>query len=300
MSIDLSGRVAIITGAGKGLGRAYALDLAARGARLVVNNRRHSGQSDAETSAFQTVEAVRALGGEAIANYSAVEDSDAGVAMVEAALGEFGRLDIVIANAAAPQAIGFNKISLEDFRYVFDVSFLGALNLVHAAWPHMREAGYGRIVTTSSSAGRYGQHGLSAYGAAKAAIDSLTKTLAAEGARSGIRVNAISPYAASQMTQAYMGEAMASVFTPQSVAGLVAWLSSEACNISGEVLVAGGGRMRRAYAVETASIPIDLDDMPGAFARLAQQPGIAFPNSNRAFDTLLVEAGLPPRKPLDD
>ena len=297
--VDLSGRVAIVTGAGKGLGRAYALGLAARGAAVVINNRRHAGESTEQTSAWSTVQAIEAAGGRAVANFSSVEAEDSGLAMVRDALDAFGRLDIVVANAASPQAAGFNKTDLATFRQVFDVGFLGTLNLLHAAWPVFREAGYGRIVTTTSSAGRFGQHGLSAYGASKAAVESLTRTLAAEGARNGILANAVSPYALSQMTEGYMRPDVAERFTPDKVVPLVAWLSSQGCAINGEVIVAGGGRFRRAGPVETPSREGDEGSFAALMADLATTQGRAFASSNQAFDTLLVEAGLEPRAPLD-
>ncbi|MBI2260622.1 MAG: SDR family NAD(P)-dependent oxidoreductase [Caulobacterales bacterium] len=297
--VDLRGRVAIVTGAGKGLGRAYAQGLAARGASVVVNNRRHAGESTEQTSAWSTVEAIRAAGGQAVANFSSVEAGDSGLAMVRDALDAFGRLDIVVANAAAPQAIGFNKVDLATFRQVFDVGFLGTLNLLHAAWPVFREGGYGRIVTTTSSAGRFGQHGLSAYGASKAAIESLTRTLAAEGARSGILANAVSPYALSQMTEGHMRPDVARRFTPDKVVPLVAWLSSQACTVNGEVIIAGGGRFRRASPVETISLEGNEETFAALMSELTATPGRSFSSSNQAFDTLLVEAGLEPRRPLD-
>jgi len=291
---DLTGRVAIITGAGKGLGRAYALALARAGAAVVVNNRRHPGEADAETSASRVVAEITALGGRAIADFSSVEREDSGARMAAAALEAFGRIDIAVANAAAPQAASFHKLSVAAFRSVFDVGFLGTLHLVHAVWPHLREQGYGRVVMTSSSAGRYGQHGLSAYGASKSAVDSLVHTLAGEGASRNIRVNAVSPYALSQMTAAHITGEMAKVFTPDRVAPLIAWLASEDCALSGEVIVAGGGRFRVTETVETDSLAPEAGfaDMVGRFPGTPRRP---HPDSNHAFDTLLVECGLAPR-----
>lgn len=297
MDTDLQGRVAIVTGAGKGLGRAYALALARAGAAVVVNNRRHPGESHDATSAARVVAEIRAEGGRAVAETSSVDAPDSGQRMVAAALDSFGRLDIVIANAAAPQAASFHKLTLAEFRAVFDVGFFGTLHLVQAAWPVLRGQGYGRVILTSSSAGRYGQHGLSAYGASKSAVDSLTRTLAAEGAARGIRVNAVSPYAQTPMTQAHIQGEMAEVFTPGRVAPLVAWLASEGCAVTGQVVVAGGGRFRLAETVETGSLAADagFEDL---FDRLQAQPRRGHPSSNHAFDTLLVECGLPPRAPV--
>ncbi|GLS99767.1 3-oxoacyl-ACP reductase [Sphingobium jiangsuense] len=297
--VHLAGRVAVVTGAGKGLGRAYALELARGGAAVVVNNRRHPGESDAETSAARVVAEIVAAGGRAVADHSPVEAADSGERMVAAALDHFGRLDIVVANAAAPQAASLHKLSPADFRTIFDVGFYGTLHLVQAAWPLLRDQGYGRVVMTSSSAGRYGQHGLSAYGAAKGAVDSLVRTLASEGAGRDIKVNAVSPYAASQMTAAHMRDDVARRFTPERVAPLVAWLASEGCSVSGRVIVAGGGRFRLTETVETDSLPAD-GDFADLLARLERQPRRTHPHSNHAFDTLLVECGLAPRAPLSE
>ncbi|WP_417600221.1 SDR family NAD(P)-dependent oxidoreductase [Pararhodobacter oceanensis] len=294
---DLSGRVAIVTGAGKGLGRQYALDLARAGAAVVVNNRRHPGEADAETSAARTVAEIIQAGGRAVADWSAVQDPASGQQMVDRAISAFGRLDIVIANAAAPQARSFHKLTVDEFRAVFDVGFLGTLHLVHAAWPILRDQGHGRIIMTSSSAGRYGQHGMSAYGASKSAVDSLVRTLAAEGTSKGVMVNGVSPYAHTPMTASHITGEMAEAFVPARVSPLVLWLASDACDVSGSILVAGGGRFRSVETVETVSLdaPEGIGDM---IARLADAERAAHPNSNHAFDTLLVECGFAPRAPV--
>lgn len=294
---DLSGRVAIVTGAGKGLGRTYALDLARAGAAVVVNNRRHPGEADEDTSAARTVAEIVAAGGKAVADWSAVQDEDSGQNMVARAIDSFGRLDIVVANAAAPQACSFHKLSLAEFRSVFDVGFLGTLHLVHAAWPILREQGHGRIIMTSSSAGRYGQHGMSAYGASKSAVDSLVRTLAAEGTSKGVMVNGVSPYAHTPMTARHITGEMAEAFVPERVSPLVAWLASEDCTISGSILVAGGGRFRSVENVETVSLDAE-DGFAQMVERLKTAPREAHPNYNHAFDTLLVECGFEPRAPI--
>lgn len=289
---DLSGRVAIVTGAGKSLGRAYALGLAERGAAVVVNNRRHQGESDEQTSAAQVVASIRARGGRAIANYDKVEQAQAGENMVQAALTAFGRLDIVVANAAVPQAAAFHKTSAEDFRTIFDVGFYGTLHLLQAAWPILRENGYGRIVTTTSSAGRFGNHGLTAYGAAKGAIESLTRSLAAEGAARGIKANAISPYALSQMTSAYLSGEIAERFSPEQVVPMVLWLASEDCTANGEVIIAGGGHFRRGFPVETQSADGVGRNMAAVFDEIRDKAGVAYSSSNAAFDGLLKDMHL--------
>jgi NAD(P)-dependent dehydrogenase (short-subunit alcohol dehydrogenase family) len=251
---DLHDRVAIVTGAGKGLGRAYALQLARHGVQVLVNNRRHEGESDGDTSAQQTVDAIRASGGTAIANWCDVTDADSGTAMLEQARSRFGRLDIVIANAGIDRASTFAKQSMADFRAIFDTGFFGNLHLVHAAWPQLVGQQYGRVVLTTSSAGLYGNYGQVAYSAAKAAVIGMVHALAIEGRRHGVCINAIAPYGYSQMTAQYMPPEMASSFDPQRVAPLVAWLSSAGCDVSGEVLVCGGGLVRRAGVGETDAL----------------------------------------------
>lgn len=285
--VTLSGRVAIVTGAGKGIGRASALALAAAGAAVVVNNRRHPGQADAETSAWQVAEAIRAAGGQAVPNYETVDAEGAGQRMVDQALQVFGRLDIVLANAAAAQAMTFHKQSVAEFIAIFNVGFLGTLNLVHAAWPHLRAQKYGRVIVTTSSAGRYGNHGLGAYAASKGAIEMLMRSLAAEGVSSNIHVNAISPYAATQMTESWLKPEVARAITPEAVTPMAVWLASEGCTANGEVLVAAGGRYRRGFSVETDSMA--GADMAQVFEELQQQPARPHPTSNHAFATLCDE-----------
>jgi NAD(P)-dependent dehydrogenase (short-subunit alcohol dehydrogenase family) len=290
---DFAGRVAIITGAGKGLGRAYALALGARAAAVIVNNRRHPGERDEDTSAFKVAAAIQAAGGRAIPHHADVARADAGRSMVEAALAEFGRVDIVIANAAVPQAAQFHKLNAGDFREIFDVAFFGALHVLQAAWPVMQAQGYGRVITTTSSAGRFGNHGLSAYGAAKGAIESLTRTLSAEGARRNIKVNAISPYAMSQMTADYLPRDIAERFGPEHVVPMVLWLASEQCGASGELIIAGGGHFRLGYNVETSSVPGEGTPMGDVYRALTNRPGRPYPSATAAFDSLLCDLGLP-------
>lgn len=288
-STDLLGRGAIVTGAGKGLGRAYALHLAARGAKVLVNNRRHTGESDAQTSAAQTVAAIRAAGGIADANWSDVKDPEGADAMVQQALKCFGTLDIVVANAGVDQPSAFHKQSLSDFRAIFDTSFFGNLHLAHAAWPHLLQQGYGRMVLTASSAGLYANHGQSAYSAAKAAVIGLARALAIEGRRHDVQVNVIAPYGYSQMTAPYMSAAMAQSFDPALVAPLVGWLCSPQCDVTGEVLVCGAGLVRRAGVGETDALALHdgrAGDVVHALKSKALQP---YPSANDSFARFLQE-----------
>lgn len=287
MTQDLKGRVAIVTGAGKGIGRACALALAARGARVLVNNRRHPGEGDTETSAARTAESIRSAGGQAEPDHEAVQADGAGERMVAHALECFGRIDILVANAASPQASPLRKQTLQEFLSIFDVGFRGALQLVHAAWPHLLNQRWGRIVMMTSSAGRYGNHGLGAYAASKAAIEMLTRSLAAEGASHGVRVNAVSPYAHTRMTHDYLSEELQRCLTPEAVTPLVDWLTSDGCDASGDVLVAGGGRYRRAFSVETDSLA--GDDVGAVVQALRERPGRPYASANEAFASLVEE-----------
>ena len=286
---DLEGRVAIVTGAGKGLGRAYALHLGARGAQVLVNNRRHPGESDADTSAGQVAAAIRAAGGRAEPDWSDVGDPGSGLVMVEHAQAAFGRLDIVVANAGIDTPTSFIKQPMADFRRIFDTSFFGNLHLAHAAWPVLTGQGWGRVVLTASSAGLHANHGQSAYSAAKAAVIGLAKALAIEGARREVRVNVIAPYGFSQMTAPYMKPDMAEAFDPARVAPLVGWLCSEACDVSGEVLVSGAGAVRRASTGETAALALDADDPGATVHALAGLPVRSYASANASFAQLLHE-----------
>ena len=249
-TIRFDQRVAIVTGAGKGLGRAYALHLAARGARVLVNNRRRSPTEPA--SADEVVQAIRQAGGDAIANYDSVEDPSAGQRIVQQALDTWGRVDVLVNNAGVEQRSSFHKIDIEQFQQIFAINFYGSLYVTHAAYARMREAGYGRIVVSTSAAGLHGLHGLSAYAAAKAALIGFMRTLAMEGRSHNVLSNAIAPYAATPMTarQGKLPESFLATMSPELVAPMVTLLVSEQTSLNGEVIVAGKGAFRRAVSVE--------------------------------------------------
>jgi NAD(P)-dependent dehydrogenase (short-subunit alcohol dehydrogenase family) len=246
--IRFDDRVAIVTGAGKGLGRAYAMYLAARGARVLVNNRRRAEPSSAD----EVVDAIRRAGGVALASYESVEDPAAGERMVRQAVEAWGRLDVLVNNAGVDQHSTFHKVSIEQFRQIFDINFYGSLYVTHAAYSRMREAGYGRIVVSTSAAGLHGLHGLSAYAASKAALIAFMRTLAAEGRSRNVLTNAIAPFAATPMTerQGALPESLRAAMPPELVAPMVALLVSEQTQVNGEVIVAGKGVFRRAASVE--------------------------------------------------
>lgn len=259
---SLTGHVAIVTGAGKGLGRAYALRFAAAGAAVVVNNR--PPRDGAPDSAAAMVAAIRAAGGRAVANHDPVEDPASGDRMVAQALDAFGRLDILVNNAGVPEARTFHRATLDAFRAVFDINFLGTLHPTHAAFRHMRAAGYGRILVSTSSAGLHGNHGMAAYSASKAAVIGLMRALALEGKDHGVLVNAIAPYAATAMTADHLPPALVARMDPARVASVAAWLVAPDCAVTGRIVVAGGGRARAALMVEGDGVAIDGGELTPA------------------------------------
>lgn len=267
------GRVAIVTGAGAGLGRAYALHLARSGLRVLVNNRRREVDAAGRGSADRVVAEIHAAGGEAVADYEDVCAPGAGERMVARALEQWGRLDALVNNAGVDQHAPFHRIGLDEFRAIFETNFFGTLQVTHAAWGPMRAAGHGRILVSTSSAGLHGLHGLSAYAASKAALIGLARSLAAEGAPRDIYCNAIAPYAATRMTEAHLAELPREAMSPELVAPLVGALVDSRSRVNGEVIVVGLGWARRAATVELAPV------FPAAVYALQKEcvPGIAAP-----------------------
>ncbi len=287
-SPDLRGQVVIVTGAGKGIGRAASLHLAACGACVLVNNRRHPGEHEDQTSAGQVVAQIRAAGGQAEANFDEAQDPVSGQRMVDQALATWGRLDMVYANAALAQDAMFHNQSLQALREIIDTGVTGTLSLFHAAWPVFRAQKSGRALASTSSAGRFGGAGMTAYAASKGAIESLMRALAAEGARSGIRCNALSPYATSQMTQDHLPPALAQALAPENLGPLVAWLLGPDCELNGEVVVAGGGRYARAWPVETRAV--QGRDLPRVWAELLTLEGRPQRDAVAAFQAFMQDA----------
>ncbi|HEX8222839.1 MAG TPA: SDR family NAD(P)-dependent oxidoreductase [Allosphingosinicella sp.] len=251
MNISFEGRVAIVTGAGGGLGRAYALELARRGAKVVVNDlggaRDGSGSSDA---AAKVVEAIEAAGGQAMANGASVTDREQVEAMVAAARQRWGGVHILINNAGILRDKSFAKMSEEEFRSVVDVHLTGSAICTKAVWETMREQAYGRILMTASSTGLYGNFGQANYGAAKMGLVGLAKTLHLEGAKYDIRVNTIAPTAATRMTEELFPPEMLSLFNPENVVPAALYLVSQEAP-SGAIVGAGGGVVQAAYVTLT-------------------------------------------------
>jgi NAD(P)-dependent dehydrogenase (short-subunit alcohol dehydrogenase family) len=219
MSIRFDGRVAIVTGAGAGLGRAHALELGRRGAKLVVNDFGGGvdGTGGSSAPAEKVAEEIRAAGGEAISNGADITSREQVENMVAAAMEEWGRVDILINNAGILRDASFAKMTIADFQKVMDVHLMGSVICTKAVWGHMRDAGYGRILMTTSSSGLYGNFGQSNYGAAKMALIGLMNTLQIEGEKNDIRVNALGPGAATRMTESLLPAPVVALMTPESV-----------------------------------------------------------------------------------
>lgn len=248
-------RVAVITGAGRGLGRAYALLLAARGASVVVNDPGSSLKGDGTDAgpAEQLVQEIRAAGGDAIANIDSVATPEGAKAIVDAAINHYGHIDILIHNAGIVRAASLKEMTLEDFDSVLDVHLRGAFYVVRAAFPLMCEAGYGRIVLTSSIGGLYGNHYQANYAAAKAGIIGLSSVAALEGEAEGVKCNVIVPGAVTRMAEGIDTSAYPPM-GPELVAPVVAWLAHEDCSINGEMLVSIAGRVARSFIGETQGV----------------------------------------------
>jgi NAD(P)-dependent dehydrogenase (short-subunit alcohol dehydrogenase family) len=229
MSVEFQGRVAIVTGAGGGLGRQHALALAARGARVLVNDLGGAvdGSGGSVNAAQRVVDEIRAAGGEAIANGASVTDFEAVQRMVQQALDAWGRVDVLVSNAGILRDKSFAKMDLADFRLVLDVHLMGAVHCCKALWPTMTAQKYGRIVLTTSSSGLYGNFGQANYGAAKLALVGVMQTLAIEGRKNDIRVNCLAPTAVTRMTEALFPADMLEAFGPEAVVPAMLVLASE-------------------------------------------------------------------------
>ncbi len=262
MSVSFEGRVAIVTGAGAGLGRAHALGLAERGAAVVVNDlgAATDGSGASSEAARAVVAQIEAAGGRAIADGADVTDRAQVAQMVARAEAELGPVDILVANAGILRDRTFAKMDLADFDKVVAVHLTGSANVAHAVWPGMRARGYGRIVLTTSASGLYGNFGQSNYGAAKAGLMGLMNVLAQEGAKSGIHVNLLAPTAATRMTEGLLPEDAMELLAPETITpGLLALVSEAAP--SGMILGAGAGCFTETRVTETRGVALAGDDL---------------------------------------
>jgi len=248
-------RVAVITGSGRGLGRAYAELLASRGARVVVNDLGGSlnGEGVDAGPAQEVVDAIKAAGGEAVACTESVATPEGGKAIIKAALDQYGRIDVLIHNAGNVRYGSLKEITYEDFNAVLDVHLRGAFHVVRPAFPIMCKAGYGRIVLTSSIGGLYGNHRVVNYGMSKAGMIGLNNVAALEGAAEGVTCNIIVPGAVTRMAEG-LDISQYPPMQPELVAPAVGWLAHESCSITGEMIIAMAGRIARAFIGETPGV----------------------------------------------
>lgn len=253
--LRFDGRVVIVTGAGGGLGRSHALELAGRGAHVLVNDLGGSvdGSGSSSSAAQQVADEIHALGGVAAPNHDSVATPEGGEAIVQSALDLFGRVDVLVNNAGILSDKAFHKMETSMVDQVLDVHLRGAFFVTLPAFRLMRSQRYGRIVNTSSASGLFGNFGQANYGAAKAGLAGLTRVLALEGAQHGIQVNAIAPIALTRMTTGLLGE-LTSKVSPESVSPLVAYLANEECSVSGNFYSVAGGRIARIFMAETNGV----------------------------------------------
>ena len=287
MSMSFEGRVAIVTGAGGGLGREHALALAKRGAKVVINDLggARDGSGSSATAAEAVVAEIEALGGEAIASAASVTDYAAVQAMVQAAMDKWGRIDILVNNAGVLRDKTFAKMEIADFQFVMDVHLMGAVNCTKAVWEIMRTQNYGRIVMTTSSSGLYGNFGQSNYGAAKMALVGFMQTLSIEGAKNDIRVNSLAPTAHTRMTEDLGAALPLEALGPELVSpGLLYLVSDNAPTRC--ILAAGAGGFERAYVTITQGIRVTGEDAPeqieARFAEISDRTGEIIPEMGAA------------------
>ncbi len=256
--VRFDNRVAIITGAGNGLGKAYALAMGARGAKVVVNDLGGSAFGDGadKAAADVVVDEIRAAGGDAVANYDSVTD---GEKIVQTALDSYGKIDIVINNAGILRDKTFHKMEEKDWDLIYDVHVRGAFKVCHAAWPHMREQNYGRLIFTASAAGIYGNFGQANYSMAKLALHGLSQTLALEGRKRNIFVNTIAPIAGSRLTETVMPQKVVDALRPEFVMPLVLKLCDENSVETGGLYEVGAGWMGKIRLERTLGVTLDTE-----------------------------------------
>ncbi len=252
MAISLEGQVALVTGSGRGLGRSYAMDLARRGAKVVINDLGGAvdGSGSDLSPADQVVAEIKAAGGQAIANRDSVTSYEGGYNMVKAAMDEWGRLDIVICNAGILRDLAFHNMSEQDWDAVIATHMKGCYTVLHAAWPVFRQQSYGRVVMATSSSGLYGNFGQANYSAAKLGIVGLMNTLKFEGDKYNVMVNCIAPVAATRMTENILPKEALAAMSPEHVVPAVTYMCSSECTTSGMTIEAGAGGYNRTALIK--------------------------------------------------
>jgi len=281
--LGYDGKVAIITGAGGGLGRQHALLLAKRGALVVVNDLGGSidGSGTDASAAQKVVDEIKAAGGEAVADHNSVATPEGGAAIVKTAVDAYGKVDIVINNAGILRDKSFHNMSPDLMNPVFDVHLKGAFHVTQPAYLIMREQGYGRIISTSSAAGIFGNFGQTNYGAAKMGLVGFTRVLAVEGAKFNIKANAIAPLPLTRMTETLMGN-LADKLGPEEVTPIVAMLAHEDCPVSGNIFSVGGGRVANVFIGETQGYTKPghtLEDLRDNWDAIMSQDGYFVPGN---------------------
>jgi NAD(P)-dependent dehydrogenase (short-subunit alcohol dehydrogenase family) len=267
-------RVVVVTGAGGGLGREYALTLAREGASVVVNDLggARDGTGAGSAMADHVVAEIRDAGGRAVANYDSVSTEDGAANIIKTALDEFGAVHGVVSNAGILRDGTFHKMTFENWDAVLKVHLYGGYNVLRAAWPHFREQSYGRAVVATSTSGLFGNFGQTNYGAAKLGLVGLINTLALEGAKYNIHANAVAPIAATRMTQDIMPPEALEKLTPEWVAPVVAYLCTEECADNGSVFIVGGGKVQRTALFQNDGVNFDkppsVEDIAGHWAEI--------------------------------
>jgi len=291
--LGFDGKVAIITGAGGGLGREHALLLASRGAQVVVNDLGGSvsGEGGDAGPAQRVADEITAAGGIAVADTNSVSTPEGGEAIVQTAIDQFGRIDIVVNNAGILRDKTFHNLTPELLNPVLDVHLKGAFYVTRPAWVRMREQSYGRVVNTSSNSGLLGNFGQTSYGAAKMGLVGLTRVLAIEGAKYNIKANAIAPVAKTRMTEELFG-AVGEKLDPALVSPIVAWLAHEDCPVTGEVYSAAGGRIARMFIGLTPGYynpKLTIEDVRDHFDQIRSEEGYIVPRTNSDELKVLVK-----------
>jgi NAD(P)-dependent dehydrogenase (short-subunit alcohol dehydrogenase family) len=268
-------RVVVVTGAGGGLGREYALTLAREGAAVVVNDLggARDGTGAGHNMADHVVAEIKEAGGRAVANYDSVAEADGAANIIKTAVDEFGKVDGVVSNAGILRDGTFHKMTFENWNAVLQVHLYGGYNVVRAAWPHFREQGFGRVVVATSTSGLFGNFGQANYGAAKLGLVGMINTLAIEGAKYNIKANAIAPIAATRMTEDILPAEVLEKLKPEYVAPVVAYLCTEEVAETGSVFIAGGGKVQRAALFENVGAnfenPPSVDDIAAQWSTIA-------------------------------